>query len=449
MPKTNKNLIALGEESVEVKPCKVFESDIVLTEPVAIDYYKSCIKEFEAYNMLLGTINEEGEYVIGENIRRDLALLPKEQIAEGYHLIEALSRIKGKDLFFVIEIDEEVIENANSLVGSLFVIEKVAGYEGVDSLKTFVAKIIQPVSDKFVDKAKAVFNIQTTLGDFDDAKFADLLKQLNNQYEDWLILEDIIDLSSQIYIMRILQLLEEEGELGQAVISAYNKQIKEQGFAGNSRYIELRKVLDSVIEQHGGIDKVFKKNKEKVSQAKTEYSTAVRQVEKYRQKQASAKAKAQKTAKTAKVEKKPEAKSAGKSAGKHKAKGKDKKAGGKKAKGKDKKKDKKKDDKKKDKKKDNKKKWGPVKETKLDSDKSSSIKGAVADVKSNKPYTPVKIIPGIARTKNQEAEDEIAMLNLTPLNNTKPPQVASVIAEEVVMKKTTISVQVQEEETVI
>lgn len=90
MPKTNKDIsgIAMGVEG-QSRPCKIFDSEVVLTVQEDIDFYKAKMKALEIKNYLLGEFNEDGDYVIAENIRRNLATMPKENTDERFDLIKA------------------------------------------------------------------------------------------------------------------------------------------------------------------------------------------------------------------------------------------------------------------------------------------------------------------------------------------------------------------------
>lgn len=333
MPKKDTNNIAFGINTPQTT-CRVFDSNEILTSPEEIDYYKTCIKEFEASNRLIGEINDNGEYMISEKIRRDLALLPKELTQNGYNLVEAFSHILTKDLYFYIEI-EEVEENQ---IAYLYLIEKVDGYRDVQTLKSFIAKITQPKCDDFQEKARRVFNVQESISTIEEGRFINLVLQIQGRIDYWAELEDIMDLSSQIYVLRILTLLESEGEIGQKVIKEYNRRVKLEGLDGvKKKYLALRKILDESIEMYGGKEKVFVKTKEEVKTIKAEFSTPIKKVEEIRSKQMNRPI-AKRVVKNApaKAEAKP-SKAGGKAAGKA-----DKKGGGDK-KGKDKKKDKGKD----------------------------------------------------------------------------------------------------------
>lgn len=350
MPKKELENIAYGVNTPETI-CKVFGDDEVLTSPEDIDYYKTVIKEFEASNRLVGEINDEGEYVINEKVRRDLALLPKEKLQEGFHLVEAFSHVLGKDLYFSIEVEED----GENFVASLFLQEKVSDYGDMQSLKSFIARIVQPRSDDFVAKVLRVFNVQDSLTDFDEGRFINLVLQIQNQIDYWFELEDIVELSSQIYILRMLSLLENEGDLGRKVIQEYNRRMSVEGLDNTKvkkRHLGLRKILDEVIKENGGEKEVFKKNLEQVKEVKKEFSAPIQKVENLRKKQVgkSVIKKVEKPA-PAKEASKP-SKAGEKSAGKKDDKKKDNK------KKDDKKKDKKKDDKKKDDKKKDEKKSG-------------------------------------------------------------------------------------------
>ena len=373
MPKKELHNIAFGVNK-EGTTCKVFDSEVILTSPEHIDYYKTCIKEFEASNVLLGEIDDEGQYIINEKIRRDLALLPKELAQNGYNLIEAWSHVSGKDLFFNIEIEEE----NQTQIASLYLIEKVSGYKNLQILKSFIAKIVQPKSDNFQDKARRVFNVQDSLKMIDEGQFLNLVLQIQARIDYWFALQDIVDMSSQIYVLRMLNLLENEGELGQKVLKEYTHRMKLEGLDNNSkhRYLTLRKILDDIIENFGGENEIFKNNIQEVKSIKAEFSTPIKKVEEIRQKQTTRHF-AKKNEKTSPVKSEEKPKTAGKTAGKS-AKKADKKGGGKKDK---------KDKKKKEKKK--------KEEKKSSGGGGSSKKIEKSEVKSSAPVRPAEKTEGI------------------------------------------------------
>ncbi len=392
MPKRKIENIAYGVNT-PLSSCKVFDSDRVLFASEEIDYYKTCIKEFEASNKLLGEINDEGEYVINEKIRRDLALIPKEHTNTEYNRVEAYSRLLAKDLYFYIEIQE----NENEQIASLYLIEKVSGYRDLQSLTSFIAKVVQPKANGFVDKVKRVFNIQDVITKIDEGKFIKLTLQIQNRIDYWFEMEDIMDLSSQIYVLRMLSFLEDEGDLGRKTLEEYNRKIKFEGLDNakiKGRFLKLRKYLDEAIDKFGGKEIVFKKHPEEVKSVKSEYSSPIKKVEDIRKRQANKPVVKKIEPAPAKVESskassKPKAKTAGKKA--------DKKAD----------KQKKKDDKKKDEKKDDGKKKGGGGPSKSEIKSEKPVAPASKTGNSNQ-YTPASFRNSgrIISSQSDDASDE-------------------------------------------
>lgn len=331
----DKNNISMGNEQTQT-PVIRFGSGRVLTAPEEIDYYKAIIKEMEAMNSLLGEVDESGQYNIPENIRKELVKIPKEKLSEDSNFIDSRCSIMGQELYFTIQMgfDEELEE----FQASLYINEKVYGYEDISTIKTFVAYISQQDEKDIVSNARKAFNVQEVLSPIGEEDWPKIVLKIQERKDQWLVMNEIDELSSQIYVMRILQLLEKEGSLGQQVIKAYFDQMKLEGLEDvkkPNRYIELRKNLDEIIERFGGDKEVFKQSYERLQEAKKEFAGPVRQIEKMQIKRAIAKAPATK-AEPSKGGDKPAAakKTGGKTAGKKAAKKsapKAKKAGAKKS----------------------------------------------------------------------------------------------------------------------
>lgn len=265
-------------------PCRVFGSDKLLTEPEDILYYHANIQEFEAYNRLLGDIRDDGQYVIKEGVRKNLAALPKELADQRDGIIEAHSYLMTKNMFFSIELDQD----EENQIASLYLTEPVQGYGELDHIKTFIAKITSPKVDDFVEQAKKAFNIQPVLPDINEGAYMDLIMQIQEQIDFYTCIEDLVDLSSQIYVLSVLALLEEQGEVGQKIITQYNKRVKELGLDKpnvKKRYSTLRKILDKEIQKAGGEKRVFKEKETEYKKLKQEYSLPIKRVEQFRGKQ--------------------------------------------------------------------------------------------------------------------------------------------------------------------
>lgn len=326
----------------DIEPCVVFGTDTILSDRVDIDYYKACLEEFEASNRLLGEIMHNGDYVISQKVKQDLIKLPKELVAESDGTIEASTRINAKDLYFNI-----VIENDEELTASLYVTELVDGFGEVKSIKTFVASVKLDGEQQNAESVKAAFNVQKVVDGINEGEFIDLVIQIQDMIDYSAALSEIEMLSSQIYVLRLTQLLESGGSEAQNVLQNYYQQAKKLKIARNN-YSDLRKLLDKIIDQAGGLKKLLPDKQKEIDDIKKEFAAPIHKMQSLKGKQI---VKTASTQAPKKEEKKAAAKPADKKAAAKKTAG---KSGG----GSKPKKAKKKEDKKENKK-DNKKKFGP------------------------------------------------------------------------------------------
>lgn len=268
----------MEENEKKVTPVRIFGSDKVLTEPEDIAYYRAGLEEFGAVNKLLGEIDDDGEYFISEDIRKNLAQLPKELLREDDDTIDATSRIMAKDMYFTIELDQD----GDMQVASLYLTEMVHGYGELTSIRTFVAKYELPTIAGFGQKAKSAFNVQPIISDIPEGQYIDLVMRIQDQIDYALCLEDIVDLASQIYVLRVLALLESKGEKGQEIIKQYNREVKDKGLNKPSvrhRYATLRKILDAKIENAGGEKEIFADKQQEIKDIKKEFAQTIQKVE--------------------------------------------------------------------------------------------------------------------------------------------------------------------------
>lgn len=277
MARKVQNNVSAGEPSVvEQKPCKVFGYNEVLFDPVSIDYYRHFIKQLIRSNRLVGYIDDDGEYDITEKIKRDLVKMEKE-IADPNPFYYTLVTVYMKKTFnFHLEVEEQ---EDNMASATLYLTENVEGHETVKFVKTFIASVILPYDAEFVPKIRKIFNMVDTVSKVDDTGIPALSVLMQRYFDDDLVFEDIEELGSQIYIIRMLKLLETSGPNGIKIINEYKKIASKVDVKKKGAYSKLRKGLDMLIFENGGFS-VLGKLKEELLKPLKEYNDTIKKVEK-------------------------------------------------------------------------------------------------------------------------------------------------------------------------
>ena len=205
---------------------------------------------------LLGNF-EKGEYVIPKEIKEELVKIKKvvcEWTANG---LKATSKVHGTEFNFEVEVKDF---DDNQMIAALFIVEKFFDKE----LKTFVVDFVGAKGPFFRDEAMIVFHIEVD-GDSEDkdayesiSERLEKLKKLNSVERDF-----VIEMYSELYVLRMLKLLKLCGPLGEKILREYAEQIKALGYdkgISTDFYIKLRRVLDGVIERNGGLATLVKQN---------------------------------------------------------------------------------------------------------------------------------------------------------------------------------------------
>ena len=360
------------EEKKEIKTFKLFSSDEVFSDPVVIDYLKICLREFCDANHLVGKFRDDGKYYLQNDIKKDLVQMEKEIALVEEGVFYASNSYMNKNFNFKIVV-EKLAENKARAI--LYLIEDYLDGQQRGQFSTFVASFEEVINGDFNIKVKTAFNLVDSAGDLHETDIPQVAILLHGQKENGIFLDELIELGSQIYVLRMLELLEKAGEKGQEILTDFKeaqKKMEEEeskeekpdqkkkskkdiviDMSVNKKYTKLRKILDQSIQKHGGYEKLPIKKEDLQKNLKT-FVEPVKKVEEMRKNyqgqfvEVSAKKKApEKTAAPAMPAKgKPAGKSA--SSGGGSSSGGGKKGGDKaKAKPKAKKKDKK-DDKKKE-----------------------------------------------------------------------------------------------------
>lgn len=301
----NKEAVATdGKEVVKEetkKTFKLFSSDQEYTDPLTIDYLKICLREFTDANHLIGKFNDDGKYFLEQDIKRELVNMEKEisELRDGVFFAENNYLFKNFSFKVVTEKISETRAKA-----TLYLLENYKdGYEE-GMFTTFVASFEADIDSNLNPKVRTVFNLVDSSGDLSENDIPNLAVLLQGQQDNGIFLDELIELGSQIYVLRMLELLENAGEKGKEILEAFKKRqeelekieegkekpeqknkSKKNNFdykpKVNKKYTNLRKILDKTIQEKGGIEKLPIK-KEDIQKNLKDFVEPVKKVENLR-----------------------------------------------------------------------------------------------------------------------------------------------------------------------
>ena len=242
---------ALPEEKKEEKKLfQVFgEKDILLSKTDFIDYQKINNKMLFLQYHLMGQFDENGKYYIKEDIRRDLVRVQKEIQEEddkGF-----LAEVRYAKVLFNFEVEIEY-KDAEAKA-SLFIVEKVDD----QTIKTLLDSFSDANDADFRIKVRQRFNLVDVAVAVRDEEVPNLNIWIYWQNEEYLYWKDLYEMGSQFFVLRALAILEGYGELGAKIIERYNAKLSQfEDSLPNRKYTKAKEILDEVLGEFGGIEKV-------------------------------------------------------------------------------------------------------------------------------------------------------------------------------------------------
>jgi hypothetical protein len=252
----------LKKEEVEISkdkaviPYSVFGTDLVITDPDLIDYYKTRFKILIVTLNLIGKITNKGEYIVSDEVKGDLVRMPKEIENFGENFYDASNTFAKKEFYFHIDITPL---KDNKAKASLYLFEYVGDYFNEDKIKTHIADFVDEYNDDFRVNVRKVFNLMDIKVPVSDLLVTNLAVVMQDNFDMAAVVEDLYDLASQIYTMRMLELLAKSGETGQAIVKEYNDLVAaKQNQLNNAKCKNtfLKSLLDKTIDQNGGLEKL-------------------------------------------------------------------------------------------------------------------------------------------------------------------------------------------------
>ena len=232
-------------------------------------------KEFNSFNLmeaklrngLLGKI-VGGEYKIAPDIAEKLTKL-KKIICESWNTGFTCSAKVGENtLRFQVEYDKyETYCNVK-----LYLIEEYDDINEIKELKTVIGHSVQPGNISFLENVEQEWNIVQNSDDNssdDDGKtISDVDAVLLGIKNDYLFNKDLLEVLSQIYVLRMTALLGKSGKLGSEVLDEYralvNKYAIERPAILHSNTM-LKMILDRVIKEKNVLPEIKKQNEKELT----------------------------------------------------------------------------------------------------------------------------------------------------------------------------------------
>ena len=276
------NKTEIKKEDVKLS-YKVYGQDFSLSDADYIDYYRTRMKMMTMRFMLVGRIDDNGVYRIKDEIKYDLISMLKEISDEDEDYIRGEAYFMKKYFYFQIDITRDGLKAKASLYLSEFVddflddeyiVSHIADFEDVDD-------------QHFVNKVKEAYNLKDVALKNDELKIPNLAVLMQDEYDIDKYIGGLYDIASQIYLMRMLKLLEESGdpacldiikrykELSVDIDEQENEEYERRNINKNTR---LKALLDRAIDEKGGLDKL-NVNKEKLKNIVHEINKSVKAID--------------------------------------------------------------------------------------------------------------------------------------------------------------------------
>ena len=258
---------------------KVYGKDFSLQDKDFIDYYKTRMKIMAMRYMLVGRVNNDGVYKIRDEIKYDLIKMYKEINDSGEFFYKANCIYMKKYFYFDIKIS--LLDN-NKAKASLYLSEFVDDFLDEEYITSHIADFVDNYDEHFRVKVRQAFNLFDVAIKNEDTKISNLAVLMQDEYDIGLVVGSLYDLASQIYVLRMLKLLEAQGgEQGQLIIRRYKELIIDKDEADikekykNTKYKSL---LDRAIDEIGGIEKL-NVNKDDLKSIVLEINKSVRAID--------------------------------------------------------------------------------------------------------------------------------------------------------------------------
>ncbi|MBE7075564.1 MAG: hypothetical protein E7375_00650 [Clostridiales bacterium] len=227
------------------------DADGLLKDFFAVDFLQR-----KQENKLLGDFDAEGNYKIDDKkIIEQLHIVPKKFDNKEGDVVYMHTKLETFLLNYKI-----VFEISTSFCNAyLYLIEIEQGVEEDIKHVTLLDSVLDTYSPKFKEEVYKLWKVYLEEDIYDKNDY--LLNLLKSQEEKYQFNKELFEILSQLYMVRMLKVLDSCGELGEKIKAEYKQTIERLGLKDpsvlqdNSR---LKQVLDSIIKKHDAFKEIAK-----------------------------------------------------------------------------------------------------------------------------------------------------------------------------------------------
>lgn len=240
-----------------IKPLNVYGSEYETSDEDEISYYKTMLRMLSIKCALVGRFTRAGKYIIPDEIKTDLVKMNKEISDSGENFYKANTQYMRKNFFFVVRM--EMIDDVKAKA-SLYLQEEADGVFNGQYLTSHIADFVDDYNEYFRINVRKVFNLLDVAIINEDYKLPNLAILLQDYIDLELFVAGLYDTACQIYLLKMLKLLEEEGgEEGLEILKRYKELIAHleiEKMSGKYKYTNYKNMLDKAILEKGGLKKL-------------------------------------------------------------------------------------------------------------------------------------------------------------------------------------------------
>ena len=240
-----------------IKPLKVYGSEYETSDEDEISYYKTMFRMLSIKCGLVGRFTRTGKYIIPDEIKTDLVKINKEISDSGENFYKANTQYMRKNFFFVVRM--EMIDDVKAKA-SLYLQEEADNVFAGQYLTSHIADFVDDYNEYFRINVRKVFNLLDVAIINEDYRVPNLAVLLQDYIDLELFVAGLYDTACQIYLLKMLKLLEEEGgEEGLEILKRYKELIAHleiEKMSGKYKYTNYKNMLDKAILEKGGLQKL-------------------------------------------------------------------------------------------------------------------------------------------------------------------------------------------------
>ena len=240
-----------------IKPLNVYGSEYETSDEDEISYYKTMLRMLSIKCALVGRFTRAGKYIIPDEIKTDLVKMNKEISDSGENFYKANTQYMRKNFFFVVRM--EMIDDVKAKA-SLYLQEEADNVFAGQYLTSHIADFVDDYNEYFRINVRKVFNLLDVAIINEDYRVPNLAVLLQDYIDLELFVAGLYDTACQIYLLKMLKLLEEEGgEEGLEILKRYKELIAHleiEKMSGKYKYTNYKNMLDKAILEKGGLQKL-------------------------------------------------------------------------------------------------------------------------------------------------------------------------------------------------